>query len=247
MTQMENYDYDAMAEMPVASQANVQTRADFIRKTYAHLLGAVLAFIGIEVAIFQLVDVAGITQTMLGGQFSWLIVLGAFLIVSWVAGSWARSATSVPVQYMGLSVYVLAEAVIFVPLLYIAHMVGEKNGWPDIIPTAGLITLIMFGGLTTIVFATAKDFSFLRGALMLGGFGAMGLIVCAIVFGFNLGIIFTVFMIILASGYILYETSNIMHHYRIGQHVAASLALFASLALLFWYVLRLLMYLSSRD
>jgi FtsH-binding integral membrane protein len=36
-----------------------------------------------------------------------------------------------------------------------------------------------------------------------------------------------------------------MHEYRVGQHVAASLALFASVALLFWYILQLLM--SSRD
>ena len=51
-------------------------------------------------------------------------------------------------------------------------------------------------------------------------------------------------MIVLASGSILYNTSAIMYHYAPGQHVAASLSLFASVALLFWYVLRLFM---SRD
>jgi FtsH-binding integral membrane protein len=32
-----------------------------------------------------------------------------------------------------------------------------------------------------------------------------------------------------------------IHHYQPGQHVAASLALFASVALLFWWILRLIM------
>ena len=54
-------------------------------------------------------------------------------------------------------------------------------------------------------------------------------------------------MVVLASGYILYDTSNILHHYRTNQHVAAALALFASVALLFWYVIRILIALSGRD
>ena len=80
---------------------------------------------------------------------------------------------------------------------------------------------------------------------MFGGFAALGLIVVAILFGFALGPIFTYAMIALACGYILYDTSNVMLHYRIGQHVAAALALFAAVALLFWYILQL--FLSRRD
>ena len=107
-----------------------------------------------------------------------------------------------------------------------------------------MATLGLFGVLTAVVFITRKDFSFLRTILMFGGFAAMGLIVVAIVFQFALGPIFTYAMIALACGYILYDTSNVLHHYRIGQHVAAALALFASVALLFWYILQLFM--SSR-
>jgi len=81
----------------------------------------------------------------------------------------------------------------------------------------------------------------------LGMFGlvALGLIVCSVVFGFSLGIFFTGVMAVFAGASVLYTTSNVMHEYRVGQHVAASLALFASVALLFWYILQLLM--SSRD
>lgn len=78
-----------------------------------------------------------------------------------------------------------------------------------------------------------------RSILYFGGLAALGLIVVAILFQFALGPIVTYAMIALACGYILYHTSNILHHDRIGQHVAASLALFASVALLFWYVLQL--------
>jgi FtsH-binding integral membrane protein len=45
----------------------------------------------------------------------------------------------------------------------------------------------------------------------------------------------------------MYDTSNVLHHYRTDQYVAASLALFASVAMLFFYVLRLVMAFSNRD
>ncbi len=51
---------------------------------------------------------------------------------------------------------------------------------------------------------------------------------------------------ILASRAILYETVRTMNHYSADQHVAASLQRFACVALLFWYMLRILMSLSWR-
>ena len=48
-------------------------------------------------------------------------------------------------------------------------------------------------------------------------------------------------MIALACGNILYSTSHILHHYHIGQHVTAALALFAAVALLYRYILQLFM------
>ncbi len=137
----------------------------------------------------------------------------------------------------------VAESIIFTPLLYIA----SRFGGADVIPISGIITLVLFTGLTLIVFLTRADFSFLRVGLCIAGFAAMGFVICSIIFGFSLGLVFSAAMIVFACGWILYDTSNVLHHYRIGQHVAASLALFASVALLFWYVIRLVMALSSRD
>jgi FtsH-binding integral membrane protein len=228
----------------VAADAAVDERALFIRKTYAHLLGAVVAFIAIEAAILN----SPLAERMMelisaNTQIGWLVVLGAFIGVSWLAESWARSTTSIQTQYLGLGLYVVAEAVIFVPLLYVA----EAFGPPNVIATAGLLTGLIFFGLTAAVFVTRADLSYLRVGLGVAALAALGVIVASALFGFQLGTLFVALMIVLACGYILYDTSNVLHHYRIGQHVAASLALFASLALLFWYVLRLLMALNSRD
>lgn len=222
-----------------AADAAVDERAGFIAKTYAHLAGAIAVFIGLEAVLLSLPGIENLVGMMVGTRYGWLVVLGLFMVVSWVADSWARSAISPGKQYLGLGLYVVAEAVIFVPMLFIAQRMDAQ-----IVPLAGATTLVLLGALTAVVFITRKDFSFLRTILMFGGFAAMGLIVVATLFSFSLGPIFTYAMIAFACGYILYDTSNVLHHYRIGQHIAASLALFASVALLFWYILRLFM--SSR-
>ena len=230
----------------IAAQADTNERADFIRLTYLHLAGAVAAFAGIEALLLNMPGTSDLVTRMIGGRFSWIIVLALFMGVSWIANSWAMSATSKSTQYAGLVLYVVAEAIIFLPLLYIAdHFGGTVLGGFKVIPVAAVLTLIIFGGLTAIVFVTAADFSFLRTALSIAGFAALGIMVCSMFMGFNLGILFTAALIVLACGYILYDTSNVLHHYHIGQHVGASLALFASLALLFWYILRIVMELSS--
>jgi FtsH-binding integral membrane protein len=238
--------YDAQtlrpAEYTLADQASVDERSSFIVKTYVHLLGAIIAFIAIEAVLLSLPFAGQMAGAMIFGLngYSWLLVLGGFMAVSYVANRWAVSATSLSTQYMGLGLYVVAEAIIFLPLLYVA----ANFGGPGVIPSAAVATVGMFSALTVFVFFTRKNFSFLGPFLGVAGMVALGVIVCSILFGFNLGVLFTVLMIGFACAYILYSTSNILHEYHIGQHVAASLALFASVALLFWYVLRLFM---SRD
>lgn len=222
-----------------AAQAAADERAGFITKTYLHLAGAIGLFVILEAVLLSLPGIENLVGLMFGSPISWLVVLGLFMLVSYIAESWARSAVSPSTQYMGLGLFVVAEAVIFVPLLYVAR---AKD--PAIITSAATATLGLFALLTIVVFVTRKDFSFLRTVLVFGGFAALGFILAAILFGFALGPIFTYAMIALACGYILYHTSNVLHHYRIGQHVAASLALFASVALLLWYLVLLFM---SRD
>src|SRR5439155_20055003 len=107
------------------------------------------------------------------------------------------------------------------------------------------LPLCMFAGLTAVVFFTRNDYSYLGPILWMGGLLLLGVAIAGAIFGFHLGLLFCFAGVALACGFILYDTSNVLHHFRTDQHVAASLELFASVALLFWYVLRIVM--SSRD
>ncbi|MFH5804250.1 Bax inhibitor-1 family protein [Alienimonas sp. DA493] len=232
-------EYEMSSGYGFAADAVASERAGFIRRTYAHLLTAILIFCGIEGLFLSIEPLQRALLSLIGGN--WWIALILFMGASWIAQKWAHSDASSPgKQYLGLALYVVAEALIFVPLLTYATLLD-----PQIIPMAGLITAVIFGGLTAAVFVSGADFSFLRGALSIGMFAAIGLIVAGLLFGFSLGLWFSVGMIVLLSGYILYDTSNVLHHYHTSQHVAASLALFASVATLFFYVVRLLSILSD--
>ncbi|MGC4001738.1 MAG: Bax inhibitor-1 family protein [Pirellulales bacterium] len=230
--------------MPVAFAA-IDERTTFIRKTYAHLLGAVLAFVGLEFLLFQSGVAENIIRTLFLGRWAWIGVIVAFMAVSYIANKWANSATSLGMQYAGLALYVVAESIIFLPILYIVTSMmpnGER-----VLATAGLITAVLFGGLSAIVFLTKADFSGLGKYLGFGCFALMAVAVIGMFMGPGLGLIVPGFGVALMCGYILYDTSNVMHHYSTKQYVAASLALFATLATLFYYVLRIVMEISGRD
>jgi uncharacterized protein len=212
-------------------------RAAFITRTYRHLLGAILGFAGLEMLLFQSGLAYPIASAML--SVNWLFILGAFMIAGYLFSGMAMRAESPAMQYAALGGYVVVQALIFVPLLAIAQMTA-----PGAIGAAGVATLLGFTGLTAVAMMTGKDFSFLGGVLRWAFVVAIVLIVCGVLFGFNLGIYFSVAMVGLAGAAILYETSNVMHHYPEDRHVAAALSLFASVALMFWYVLRIFM---SRD
>ncbi|MFW5966031.1 MAG: Bax inhibitor-1 family protein [Persicimonas sp.] len=222
---------------PSAAEVDVEERMGFIRRTYAHLAGAIFALVFLEFALFQTEIPQTVIPLMVGGKYSWLIVLGLFMGAGYIADRWARSPHSQALQYLGLGTYVAIWAIMLMPMVAIAGVTGQAMA----IPTAAGLTLLVFGVLTAIVFITKQDFSFLGIAIGIGSLLALGGIVLSIIFGFQLGIWFSVFMVGLASIYILYSTSNILHVYHPSQHVAAALGLFASVALLFWYILTILM------
>jgi uncharacterized protein len=224
------------ATLPVA-RMGAEARSTFVVRTYLHLYAAIVAFTLIEAFLF----VTGLARLIAIGMLSvsWLVVLGSFVVVSWIASHVAHRTTSLPAQYLALGVYVVAEAIVFVPLLFIAEYYA-----PGAIGSAALLTLVGFGLLTGMVFWTRQDLSFLGGLLRWAFAVALILIVAATVFGFTLGSLFSVVMVGLAGAAILHDTSNVLHHYPEDRYVAAALELFASVALMFWYVLRL--FLSAR-
>jgi FtsH-binding integral membrane protein len=216
------------------SEVSIEARASFISKTYAHVAAAILLFTIIEVWLFKTGRVVPLSQFIL--SFNWLLVIGALMLVGWAATHVAHRVESRPLQYLALLGFVIAQAVIFAPLLLIASTMHE-----GIINDAATITLLGVAGLTGTAFITRKDFSFLRGILVWGGILALVAIVGGILFGFQLGTWFSVAMIGFAGAAVLYDTSNIIHHYPEDRYVGAGLALFSSIMVMFWYVLRLLM------
>ncbi|MGD1948730.1 MAG: Bax inhibitor-1 family protein [Leptolyngbyaceae cyanobacterium] len=223
--------------MVMVAQARPSERAEFIKRTYTHLAGAVGAFVVVEFLFFQLGIAPFLANLFLGSRFGWLALLGGFALLGYLASNMAAKADDVNTQYMGLGLYVIGEAIIFAPLLFVAVAYSDAS----VLPTAAIITLFLFGGLTAVAFTSGRDFSFLGGVLKIAGMVALGLIVCSLLFGFSLGLIFSFFMVAFAGAAILYKTSNVMYRYSTTQHVAASLELFAAVMLLFWYVLRIMM------
>jgi FtsH-binding integral membrane protein len=225
-----------------AADAAPLDRASFIRRTYTLLALSIAAFVGVEAFLF-LSGIANVIFSLVaaGGSMSWLLVLAGFMGISFLANRWASSETSSTTQYLGLLLYIVAEAIIFVPLIAIAmYYTGDAS----VLIKSGIVTVGLFAGLTLTVFMTRTDFSFLGPILAIGGMVALGFIVASAIFGFSLGSLFAFVMVAFAGSAILYQTSNVLHQYNTRQHVAAALALFAGIALLFWYILNIF---SSRD
>ncbi|WP_299015460.1 Bax inhibitor-1 family protein [uncultured Polaribacter sp.] len=217
-----------------------QARVEFYKKTYTHVAGGVLLFVLFEYLLLQSDAIVNFMLSMTEG-WRWLVMLGGFMLATNYAESTALKTTDKNIQYMAYALYVFAQAIIFVPLLYIAMYYTEST---ELVQQAALVTLALFIGISAIVFVTKKDFSFIKAGLTVGFFIAIGLIVAGTLFGFNLGLWFSVGMCVLAAGSILYQTSEMVNKYGTEDYIPASLGLFASLMLLFWYILRIFM---SRD
>jgi len=222
---------DNLNHLSRAGSRAIEGRAEFIWKCYAHVVGAILAFAGIEAYLFSSGIAERIAMPMMQ---NWWMVLGAFILVGMGATHLAHRLESTAAQYGAFAVFVFAEALIFAPMLYIAYMYQ-----PGIVDSAAGITLLGSGGLIATAMITRKDFSFLRGMLIWVGMLALIAIVASLIFGFQMGTWFSLAMIAFAGAAVLYDTSNIIHHYPQDKYVAASMALFASIAMMFWYILRL--------
>lgn len=223
-----------MTDVLVAHSSDIE-KADFYKKTYLHVALAILAFIGVETVLLQIVP-DQVIFAMFGQRYIWLLIIGVFWLASVLATKWSLS-LSKSTQYLGLGFYILLEAVIFLPLIKIATLYAG----PQVIFQAAMLTTAMFSGISFVAFTSKRDFSFLRNIIVIGGFISLGLIVGGMLFGFNLGLWFSVGMVILASATILYQTSKLKDSYSTNQYVGASLQLFASIMLLFWYILSILM------
>lgn len=237
----------------------VSDRVAFLRKTYGLLGVALVGFAMLTAGMMRFATEASLrfSAWAFTGRWSWLLVIGLFMVVGFIARRLAMSETSRGLQLLGLGIFVAAEALLLQPLLWVlifkfgdramlssGVLLSGQAG--SILMQAVVITLAIFIGLTLTVFITKKDFSFLGGILTIASFAVLGIILASILFGFSLGALFCGAVILIMAGYILYQTSLVMSVFPPTAYVAGALMLFSTIATLFWYVLQLLMSLNSR-
>jgi len=215
-------------------------KINFYKKVYIHVALALAWFL---LAEYFMLHSEVVVNTMLS-MLEWyrrLLVLWWFMWVSYWTEKMMINNSDKLTQYSALWIYVLAEALLFVPIIFIAISYTQDM---SLLLQATVVTLALFLWISAVAFITKKDFSFLRSALIIWVFIAAWLIISWVLFWFTLWLLFSVLMVILAWWSILYNTSNIIHKYSEDQYIVAALWLFSSLMLLFWYILRIFL---SRD
>jgi len=212
------------------SQASDEVRSQFIWRVYAHVVGALLTLVALEAYIIQ----SGIINGLIAVLYSNPILTFFLFIGSSMGAQYAaHRATSSAAQYAALAAYVFVFALIMAPAIYLANQMQ-----PGVVDSAVGVTVLGSVGLIATAMITRKDFSFLRGIVVWGMMLALVAILASMFLGFEWGQWFSVAMIGLLGASILFKTSEIMRTYPTGKHVAASLELFASIALLFLWILR---------
>ena len=223
----------------IVADAPAADRAAFFRRTYGLVAAAFGAF---AVTLFALF-VSGIAETFMrsiAGVGTWglLGVMVLFWLGTTAAQSLAFNRASRAAQYAGLGIYVVLQAIIFVPLIFYTAIVTKGNPGEILIP-ACLATGALVVALTAVVFMTNLDFSFLKVAIVIGSICALGIVVVSLFAGWSLGAWFSIAMIVLMATVILYQTNEIKHTMETDQHVAAAFVLFSSFVTLLFYVIRL--------
>ncbi len=128
----------------------------------------------------------------------------------------------------------------------IGHYLGLPNGGQTVMMAMGG-TAAIFLGLSGYALTTRKDFSFMGGFLMVGILLAFLAGLAAIFFEIPaLSLTVSAAFVLLMSGLILYETSNIIHGGETN-YVMATVSLFVSIFNLFTSLLQLLGFMNSND
>jgi FtsH-binding integral membrane protein len=227
----------------IVSQAPASDRVAFFKRTYLHVAGAFAAF-GVLLYAFFVTDVArsimqgfGSIMSSMGG-FGILVVMLMFWGGTYVAQKLAENRASRQSQYLGLGLYVVLEAIIFVPLIVMVAIKTGGNPGEVLIPACA-VTAALVVGLTVTVFTMGVDFSFLRAAIVIGSICALGIILVSIFTKSDLGNWFSIIMILLMATVILYQTQVIKDSCETDQHVLAAFILFSAFVTLLFYVIRL--------
>jgi len=202
----------------------VQDRAEFIGKVYT-MLGVSLLFC-----------CGGALYGLSMPAILYWPMFFADLILLFVCMSGLRK--SYPLNLMLLFLFTTVSGLM---LGFILEHGYVMRGMGQLIPMATGITAVTFGGLSLYVHITKQDFLFIGGALMVG---LIGMLLVALVGSFIhlpiSSVMYGGFGVLLFSGFILYDTSNLVRRYNDDEVVAATLALYLDIVNMFLMVLRLL-------
>ncbi|MAE77253.1 MAG: hypothetical protein CMJ85_10340 [Planctomycetes bacterium] len=208
-----------------AAKASSAERLTFLRKTYSLVLLGIAVFASTAMAAQEVGVVNDIAKSLFG--------MGWLLMLVWIGSAFlVRAVARTP--GVGMVLYLAYAAflgIMITPLLLDAT---------DSVGPAAIMTLSIFGGLTAYVFVTKHDFSFLGGILAIGMFAMIGIAIVGMIFGLQMGAWYSIGGALLFSGYILYDTSNILHRCRIDEPLPAAIELFVDIVMLFWFILSLL-------
>ena len=202
-----------------------------VRNTYL-LLSMTLLFSG---------AMAGVSMALGLPYFGLLITLGGyfgllFLVNLTCNSAWGLLWVFALTGFMGLTLG---------PILN-AYTQFYSNGTQLVMLAMGG-TGAIFLGLSGYVLVTRKDFSFMGGMVMVGILVAFLAGICAAIFSIpTLALAVSAMFVLLMSGFILYETSALIHG---GQrnYILATIGLFVAIFNLFTSLLHLLGAVSGRD
>ncbi|HEX8502556.1 MAG TPA: Bax inhibitor-1/YccA family protein [Pyrinomonadaceae bacterium] len=210
-----------------AARASVSERMGFIRKVYALFFAATLFAIGGVLAGLSF-------EPLLRFAFEHPLIMFIAMLGGVMGAQAVRHVRGL--NLLALFAFTTFTGVVISPLIAVISQIN-----PGSILAAGVLTVGIFGGLTAYVFISKKDFSFMRGMVTTGlivvilagvvnifvGSGALGFAVAAAT-------------LLLFSGFVLYDTSNIIRRYPTNEYVAGALSLYLDAFNIFLAILRIL-------
>lgn len=217
------------------SLADTPVRLAFLRKVYSLFTFAMVIFSGVTYWASSSEWALSLFGRM--GLIGILLMLGGVYFLARV------TASRFPLNLIGLASMATFYGFLAGPSVYIAL----EAGGPEVVLQAALLTSLVFAGLTSYVLLTKKDFHFLRAGLWAGFWLMFGIGILSF-FGIGTGLVagmgWSIGWVLLMAGFMLYDTSNILHRYPADQAASAALAIFLDFVIMFLHILRLL---SRRD
>ena len=219
---------DSTHNVETVGQLMQEAQMSFIRKTYVLFLAGILTAI---VMGYLTLNFAPLTALAVS-----IVRMPILMIVLLIGGS---IGAQVLAQRPGLDVVALFG---FTGLLGFLMAIIIASYAPAVVGQAGLMSAVIFGSLTAYAFISRKNFNFLGGMLFVGMISLiLGSIINAIFFkSFNFSYFLSWGILVMSSGWVLYDTSNMIHNYRREQAGAAALGLFISFWNIFMSLLNIL-------